>query len=304
MKNNILSNGIISLNKPVGITSTKAISKIKRILTPRKIGHGGTLDPLASGVLLIFINRATKFSKYALECSKEYLCTIRFGQSTNTFDDEGEVIEEKPIPELNSIDIQLILSKYVGDFQQTPPIHSAVKINGKPSYYYARKNIDVNLKPRKVSIYDISFIAWDGKNLKLKISTSKGFYVRSFADEIGRKFNTVSFLKNLKRTRVGMFQCNKSICLDELTSMSLDQIKTKDIIQSPDQLLIDHEPIIINDNLVPYFTEKQPFEIENLENHTRFRVYDKDKCFLGTAHFDNSNKTLIRNELYKTNNIL
>ena len=91
MKNNILLNGIISLNKPIGITSAKAISKIKRIFTPQKIGHGGTLDPLASGVLLVFINRATKFSKYALECSKEYLCTIRFGQSTNTFDDEDSM---------------------------------------------------------------------------------------------------------------------------------------------------------------------------------------------------------------------
>ena len=304
MKSNTLLNGIISINKPIGITSTKAISRIKRILNPHKIGHGGTLDPLASGVLLVFINRATKFSKYALECSKEYVCTIRFGQATNTFDDEGEVIEEKPIPDLNSCDIKLILSTYLGTLKQTPPIHSAVKIKGKPSYYYARKNIDINLAPRKVSIYNISLIEWDGRDLKLKISTSKGFYVRSFANEIGRKFNTVSFLINLERTRVGMFQSNESIRLNELLSMSIDQIENENIIKSPDQLLIDHEPILINDNLVPCFMVKQPFEIKNEKNHKRFKVYDNNKCFLGTAHFDNNNNTLIRNELYKTNNIL
>ena len=296
--------GIISINKPVKTSSFRVVSKIKRFLKANKVGHGGTLDPLAQGVLLIFVGRATKFSKYALDCSKEYLCKITFGHSMNTFDLEGEISGEKKVPDLNPDLINYHLSQYIGEIEQTPPIHSAIKIKGKPAYHYARKNIDITMSPRKVSIYDISLIEWNGLDLILKISTSKGFYVRSFADEIGKVFGSLSYLSGLSRTRVGTFSQSESIDLDYLINIDLNETDLNNIILSPDKLLQHFGAIQISADLIDKFVEKKPFCVENLKKYSNYRVYDKKNNFLGTASFGNSNNTLIRNELYKIDNSL
>jgi len=296
--------GIIPINKAVGTSSFRVVSKIKKFLSVNKAGHGGTLDPLASGVLLVFVGRATKFSKYALDCSKEYLCKITFGYSMNTFDLEGEITGEKKIPDLSLDLINHHLSQYIGEIKQTPPIHSAIKIKGKPAYHYARKNIDITMNPRKVRIYDISIIEWNGLDLILKISTSKGFYVRSFADEIGKVFDSLSYLSGLSRTKVGIFKQSESIDLDNLFNLDLKEANLNNIISSPDKLLQDFDAIQIASDLIDKFVEKKPFCVKDLKKHSNYRVYDNQNNFLGTASFSNSNNTLIRNELYKINNSL
>tara|TARA_B100000073_G_scaffold298501_1_gene264003 strand:- start:389 stop:1285 length:897 start_codon:yes stop_codon:yes gene_type:complete len=294
--------GIISINKPPNITSFKTVSEVKKRLRVKKAGHGGTLDPLASGVLLIFLNRATKFSKYALDCTKEYLCKITFGQATNTFDLEGEVTEQKEIPELSYEKLKLKLSEFVGEIIQTPPKYSAVKIKGKPSYYYARKNIEITPKPRKVILHDISIKDWNGIDLVISVTTSKGFYIRTFADEIGRIFDSLSFLSNLKRTRVGPFEISNSIDLQDLLTQDLNLLFDEQILKHPDELLEDYGSIQINDNLIDKYVEKKTIDFKINEQFENYKVYNQSKFFLGTASYDNTNSTLIRNELYKMPN--
>ena len=294
--------GIISIIKPPKITSFKTVSEVKKRLCVKKAGHGGTLDPLASGVLLIFLNRATKFSKYALDCKKKYLCKITFGQATNTFDLEGEVIEQKEIPELSYEKLKLKLSELVGEIIQTPPKYSAVKIKGKPSYYYARKNIEITPKPRKVFLHDISIEDWNGIDLVISVTTSKGFYIRTLADEIGKIFDSLSFLSDLKRTRVGPFEISNSIDLQDLLTQDLELLFDERILKHPDELLEDYGSIQINDNLIEKYVEKKIIDFKIKGQFENYKVYNQSKFFLGTASYDNTNSTLIRNELYKMPN--
>tara|TARA_Y100001960_G_scaffold83890_1_gene89621 strand:- start:359 stop:1255 length:897 start_codon:yes stop_codon:yes gene_type:complete len=294
--------GIVSINKPSKITSFKTVSEVKKKLCVKKAGHGGTLDPLASGVLLVFLNRATKFSKYALDCTKEYLCKITFGQATNTFDLEGKVTGKKEVPELSYEKLKLKLSELIGEIIQTPPKYSAVKIKGKPSYYYARKNIEITLKPRKVFLHDISIKDWNGIDLVINVTTSKGFYIRTLADEIGKIFDSLSYLSDLKRTRVGPFQISNSIDLQDLLTQDLNLLYDEQILKHPDELLQDYGSIQINDNLIENYLEKKTIDLKINEQFENYKVYNQSNFFLGTANYDNTNSTLIRNELYKMPN--
>ena len=238
-----MHNGIIAIDKPLSLTSSKVVSVIKKKFNLSKVGHGGTLDPLATGVLLLFLNRATKFSVFSLNSEKEYKALITFGQSTSTFDAEGDIVETKSIPELSYEDIKNSLSKYIGIIDQTPPIFSAIKIKGKPSYYYARKNIKVELSSKKVYVESIDILNWDGRNLELKIVAGKGFYVRTFADDIGREFNTVSFLNSLRRIRSGSFLESDLISLEKLVELNNDEFTNENILKTPDFLLTHCESI-------------------------------------------------------------
>jgi tRNA pseudouridine55 synthase len=212
--------GWIILDKPVGLGSTQAVGAIKRLLReagePKtKVGHGGTLDPLASGVLPIALGEATKLAGRMLDANKAYDFTIRFGEETDTLDAEGEVVLTSDVrPTQEQIDA--VLPIFTGQIGQVPPAYSALKIEGKPAYARARAGEAVAIKPRRVTIYELELLDLGDREATFSATVSKGTYIRSLARDIARALNTVSHVTMLRRTRAGPFSLEQAVSLDFL----------------------------------------------------------------------------------------
>ena len=195
-------NGLIVINKESGITSQGVVSKVKKILNEKKVGHIGTLDPMAEGVLPILVGSYTKISIYLTQHDKTYIATIKFGIKTDTADSEGNIVEEKEvnIKNITKEDFNIILKSFLGESMQMPPKYSAIKINGKKLYEYARNNVEVEIMPRKITIYDIEALNIDGmqNELVFKVSCSKGTYIRTLCEDISNKINTVRIHEKTK----------------------------------------------------------------------------------------------------------
>ena len=191
------------------------------------------------------------------------------------------------------------MSKYIGIIDQTPPIFSAIKIKGKPSYYYARKNIKMELSSKKVYVESIDILNWDGRNLELKIVAGKGFYVRTFADDIGREFNTVSFLNSLRRIRSGSFLESDLISLEKLVELNNDEFTNENILKTPDFLLTHCESITLCKSNLNLFYDKTPIFINLKKISRRYKVYDAKGDFIGTAVYDYENRFIIREKIFK-----
>lgn len=194
--------GIIVVNKPSGCTSHDIVSKIRKSLKLKKVGHTGTLDPLATGVLPILLGNATKLSKYLINHDKEYVATIKLGVKTETGDIEGSIIDEQKVPLFTEEQIIEVLNSFVGKQKQMPPMYSAIKVNGKKLYEYARNGEKIEVTPRDIEIYNISFLQYIDNKIKFKVSCSKGTYIRSLCEDIAQKLNTVGTMENLERTQV------------------------------------------------------------------------------------------------------
>ena len=209
--------GIILVNKEKDFTSHDVVSIVKKI-TESKVGHTGTLDPNATGVLPLLIGNATKISKYLINHDKEYEAVIQLGKKTTTADIEGEVIEEKEVPEKIYIECENILKSFIGKQKQTPPAYSAIKVNGKKLYSYAREGKKIEIEPRNIEIYNIELmnINKEEKQISFRVSCSKGTYIRSLCEDIADKLGTVGYMKDLKRTKVGDFEIKEAITIDEL----------------------------------------------------------------------------------------
>jgi len=212
--------GWIILDKPVGLGSTQAVSAVKRALReagePKtKVGHGGTLDPLASGVLPIAIGEATKLCGRMLDASKQYAFTVRFGEETDTLDAEGQIVATSDVHP-TAEEVANILPQFSGPIEQTPPVYSALKIEGKAAYARARAGEEVELKPRQVTIHELRLISASGNEASFLTTVSKGTYIRSLARDIARALNSVGQVTMLRRTRAGPFGLEKAISLDFL----------------------------------------------------------------------------------------
>jgi tRNA pseudouridine55 synthase len=204
--------GVLLLDKPAGITSQQAVSRVKALFNAAKAGHTGTLDPMATGLLPIALGEATKFSAALLDASKSYVATVRLGQTTTTGDLEGEVTMTRPVAATRT-DIEEALAQFRGEILQTPPMYSALKRDGKPLYEYARQGVDLPREARGVSITELRVEAYDGTELRLSVSCSKGTYIRVLAEDIGRALGCGGCLSALRRTRVGQLR------IDEATTM-------------------------------------------------------------------------------------
>ncbi len=220
MLQKIAINGWLNLNKPRNITSAKAVAKVKQYLHPIKIGHGGTLDPLACGVLPLALGEATKTMQFCMDSYKEYEFTVKWGESTTTYDSEGEVSgQSKIIP--SEQQILNILPQFIGEISQIPPIYSAIKINGKRAYDLARQGAEITLQSRKIQIhklellYELSSDKCDDFST-FRVSCGKGTYIRSLAIDIAAALNTLAHVTKLMRTRVGNFSIKDAIFLEDL----------------------------------------------------------------------------------------
>lgn len=210
--------GILVINKSKGLTSNDIVKKVKRILNT-KVGHTGTLDPNATGVLPLLLGNATKISKYLINHDKEYEAVIKLGVKTTTADVEGKIIEEKEInkEKLKKENIEEVLKSFIGKQQQIPPIYSAIKVNGKKLYEYARQGKEVEIKARNIEIYDLKLLKIDSKNdeLTINVKCSKGTYIRSLCEDIAVKLETLGYMKELNRIQVGEFNIKDSVTIEE-----------------------------------------------------------------------------------------
>lgn len=210
--------GILVINKSKGLTSNDIVKKVKKILNT-KVGHTGTLDPNATGVLPLLLGNATKISKYLINHDKEYEAVIKLGAKTTTADVEGKIIEEKEInkEKLKKENIEKVLESFVGKQQQIPPIYSAIKVNGKKLYEYARQGKEVEIKARDIEIYDLKLLKIDSENneLTINVKCSKGTYIRSLCEDIAAKLETVGYMKELNRIQVGEFNIKDSVTIEE-----------------------------------------------------------------------------------------
>lgn len=245
-------NGIVLINKEKNYTSHDVVSIVKKI-TKSKVGHTGTLDPNATGVLPLLLGDATKISKYLINHDKKYEVVLELGKKTSTADVEGEVIEEKEVSQTiwKSEYIENILTEFIGEQEQIPPIYSAIKINGKKLYDYAREGKTVTIEPRKIKIYKIELMGFnkEAKQIQFKVNCSKGTYIRSLCEDIAKKLGTVGYMKELNRTQVGEFYIKNSVTIAELE----EKIKKNDLsnIISIEEIFenvnkIDLEPKFLN----------------------------------------------------------
>ena len=223
-------NGVIVVDKEKGKTSFDEIRKIRKEYNIKKVGHTGTLDPMATGVLPILVGEATKLSDYLMEHDKEYLATLTLGEKRDTGDSEGIVVETKEIPNVNEIELKNVLKSFKGEISQIPPIYSAIKVNGKKLYEYAREGKQVEIKPRIVTIYNIKLIEIKENNITFKVHCSKGTYIRTLCEDIAKKLGTVGYMSSLRRTRVGNFtleDVGRIISIEEVLK-SKQEYKLKD----------------------------------------------------------------------------
>jgi len=217
-------NGLIVLDKPSGITSFGMVKKIKRIFSVKKAGHTGTLDPLATGVLLVCMGKSTKFSSIFLEGTKIYSGEFFLGASTDTYDKEGKIIQEDKIPENLNINIlKNIAENFCGEIFQAPPPFSAAKHNGVPLHKLARKGIIITKEPKKIIIYNFEILSYNKPLLEFRIECSKGTYIRSIANDFGKMLGSGAYLYSLKREQSGPFNINTAVNIEELENIPLEK---------------------------------------------------------------------------------
>ena len=244
-------NGIILVNKQKNCTSHDVVYKVKKIVK-EKVGHTGTLDPLAEGVLPLLIGKGTLCSKYLIEHDKEYEVVLKLGISTQTMDGEGEVLEEREIGEevLDKKHIEKILESFVGKQKQTPPMYSAIKVKGKKLYEYARKGEKVEIPKREIEIYNIKLVGInrEKKEIEFKVSCSKGTYIRSLCTDIAKKLGTIGYMSELKRLKVGNFKIENTIIIDEnVTKEDIEEklITIEEVFKNKEKIDLNSKKLIL-----------------------------------------------------------
>lgn len=282
-------NGIIIINKPIGFTSQDVVSKVKKILNIKKAGHTGTLDPMATGVLPILLGNSTKLSKYLIEHDKTYIATIKFEEKKDTGDSEGKTIKTKMLNKnkLSKENIEIILNTFLGKQKQIPPIYSAIKINGKKLYEYARAGEEIAIPERDIEIHSIQLRSVDieNKEIEFEVSSSKGTYIRVLCEDISEKLDTVGYMKSLIRTRVDEFKIEDAITLEELEkNKNEDGFLDNKIIKM--QTLFDkYEKIVLNKRKQELFLNgvMLTFELKS----GIYNIYSEDMKYLGIGTIEN-----------------
>ena len=283
--------GIIVINKEKGYTSNDVVQIVKKIFN-KKVGHTGTLDPMATGVLPLLIGQGTLLSKYLINHDKTYQATLTLGKKMDTGDSEGNVVEEKEVlPEmLTEENLNNILKSFIGEQTQIPPIYSAIKVNGKKLYEYARNGQEVEIPKRNITIYDMKIININTENaeIKFEVSCSKGTYIRTLCEDIASKLNTVGYMSDLLRTRVGEFDIQNSVTIEELKEGNNINII------SIEQFFKDKENIILDENKLKHFYNGVKISIDKKDS--AYRIYNTKQQFIGIG--------VVKNALLKRDIIL
>ena len=219
--------GILLVDKPQGITSHDVVDRVRRIYRMKKVGHAGTLDPMATGLMIILVGKATKVSQYLMSMDKEYTGTMKLGQVTDSQDADGEVIEEAPVPELTEEQVREYMKGFLGDQYQTPPMYSAKKVNGQPLYKLARQGKTIAREPRVIHVSKFELTDFKLPEISFLVGCSKGAYIRTISHDLGAKIGCGAHLNVLRRTAVGQFRIEKADTLDVLKEASPTALRKK-----------------------------------------------------------------------------
>jgi tRNA pseudouridine55 synthase len=279
--------GILLLDKPAGMSSNAALQKVKWLYKAAKAGHTGSLDPLATGLLPVCLGEATKASAFLLDADKRYVTTVRLGEKTSTADAEGEVIETAPVPDITLEHLSEVLERFLGDIEQLPPMYSAVKHQGERLYKLAREGVEVERKPRTITIHDLVCLDFDGVNLKLDIHCSKGTYVRTLAEDISEALGTVGHVAELRRTAVGPFNDVDMVSIEQLEALSPEGFEALDRLLLPIDSGLTHWPEVrLNADAAHYLQQGQPVFCPGAPSSGMVRVYDNEERFLGAGEIN------------------
>lgn len=284
--------GILNVNKEKGISSARVVSLVRRALDIKKVGHTGTLDLEASGVLPIVVGKATRVSDYMMTKDKVYETDLILGAKTTTLDAAGE-INQKSSKVIDKDEFLAVMNTFKGEIDQVPPMYSALKVNGKKLYDLAREGIEIERKKRKVNIYDIDLLDFDFPRAKIRVTCSKGTYIRTLVDDIGEKLGTFAYVDNLVRARVGEFDIKDAIKSEDILEISREDLLKK--LYPIDIALKNFEKIVLDKSYLEKLINGQVVEVE--KNYGKIiRVYCEDE-FLGLGNnYGENDKNFLKME--------
>ncbi len=275
-------NGILLLDKPVGLTSNAALQKVKKLFNARKAGHTGSLDPLASGLLPLCFGEATKISGFLLDADKRYRVSCKLGERTTTGDAEGEVTETRPVTGLDEQKIRNVLDGYLGEISQIPPMYSAVKHKGKRLYELAREGVEVEREARTVTIHEMSLLCVDLPVMELDVHCSKGTYVRALVEDIGEDLGCGAHVADLRRSQVGPFDANGMVTMASLEALAEKGLEALDALLLPlESGLLQWPDVRLNEDAAYYLLQGQPVVVPHAPTNGWVRLYKGDDRFLG-----------------------
>ena len=266
--------GILVVDKPKGPTSRDIVNQVSKILGTKKVGHTGTLDPIATGVLVLTIGKGTKLTEMLQASTKEYIATATFGIETDTLDTEGTIIKEEPVT-ITKEDVKRALKEMEETYEQEVPIYSAIKVNGKKLYEHARKNEQVEELPKRtVTIYETEFLSFEENQATFRVVVSKGTYIRSFIRDLAEKLNTVAIMSDLRRTKQGTFPVEESHPLEEITK-DIKLISLIDAVSIPKQETTGEILFKIKNGAVFEMTQNSPIVLWT-NNGKALAIYEQD----------------------------
>ncbi len=291
-------NGVILLDKPTGISSNDALQKVKRIYFAQKAGHTGALDPLATGMLPICLGEATKFSQFLLDSDKRYVVKAKLGERTNTSDSDGEVVETREV-NVTREQLERCVVSFKGETDQIPSMFSALKYQGRPLYEYAREGIDVPRESRKITVYSIELLRFEGDEIEMEVHCSKGTYIRTITDDLGEMLGCGAHVTYLRRTGVAKYPYEKMVTLEQLNELlaqaERDEVAPKELLDPllmpMDTAVQDLPEVNMNAELTDLVQHGMPVQVTGapLEGTVRMTSGD-EKLFIGVATIDDNGK--------------
>lgn len=279
--------GVLLLDKPVGLSSNQALQQAKRLYQAAKAGHTGSLDPFATGLLPVCFGEATKFSHFLLDADKTYCATMRLGATTTTGDTEGEIVATAEV-NVTREKMEEVLRGFLGEINQVPPMYSALKHQGKALYEYARAGIEIERPARAVTIHRIELLELDQPSATILVSCSKGTYIRTLAEDIGKTLGCGAHLTQLRRTVSGLFDVSRAVTLEALEAMQLEERDA--ILLSPDCMLQDLPAVALDDDSAYYLCQGQPVWQPGKLQLGDVRLYGQGQRFLGLGEVTSDGK--------------
>lgn len=280
-------NGIVIVDKPQGWTSQDVTARLRRVFSTRRIGHGGTLDPMATGVLPVFVGRATRAVEFFEHAEKTYEATLRLGMKTDTQDITGTVLEERPVT-VTEQDILNVLPAFRGEILQIPPMYSALKVNGQKLYDLARKGKEVERQPRPITIHELELLHFDEQDARIRVRCSKGTYIRTLCEDMGEKLGCLGCMAALRRTRAGEYTIEKAVPLQTL----LDAENPEQYLLSMDSPFLGYPAVTLSENQEKRCRNGNAFTLRVHDG--TYRAYGKNGEFLMLARVENGVMSTIK----------
>ena len=281
--------GILNVDKPYGITSMELVRRIKRASGVKRVGHGGTLDPIATGVVTISLGQATRVMEYLLDGSKEYSAVIELGVTTDTYDALGQANGQRDYSSVERADVEGALDRFRGAIDQVPPMYSALKRGGKRLYELARAGIEVPREPRRVQVHGIELLEWAPPLVTVHVTCGRGFYMRSLAHDLGESLGCGAHLKSLVRLRSGAFKLSDAATLDDVEAM-FEEETWRDALHAPDAALHGMDAVIVSTRLREMISHGRPLPVDPRlpagAARGRCRAYGVDGSFIAILAFD------------------